>query len=67
MLIPKVENPTSYKKLWSISLYVVAYIIFLIFSKLIVSRLSGYLLNMISLEQWAFITGRNIFENIILV
>lgn len=47
VLNPKVEKPTNLKKILPISLYIVAYNIF---SKIIVSRLFGYLDSIISLE-----------------
>lgn len=40
MLNPKVEKPTNFKKILPINLYIVAYNIF---SKIIASRLFGYL------------------------
>lgn len=52
LLIPKVSDPKSFEKLWPISLCSVAY---KIFSKILVSRLTGILLRLVSLEHGAFI------------
>lgn len=63
-LIPKVMDPTSFDKFRSICLCSVVY---KIFSKIIIRRLTSCLNRIISLEQGAFILGRSIFENITLV
>ncbi|KAK3188489.1 hypothetical protein Dsin_028050 [Dipteronia sinensis] len=61
VLIPKVDNPSSFDKFRSISLCSVAY---KFFSKIIVFRLSDVVQKLVSHEQGAFIPGRSIFENI---
>ncbi|XP_041001625.1 uncharacterized protein LOC121247323 [Juglans microcarpa x Juglans regia] len=58
VLIPKMESPTGFDKFCPISLCSVFY---KICSKIIVSRLTGILPRLISLEQGAFIPGRSIF------
>lgn len=61
VLIPKVQGPRSFDKFRSISLYLVAY---KIFSKILVVRMIGFLSQIVSPEQGAFISGRSIFYNI---
>ncbi|XP_042970644.1 uncharacterized protein LOC122303096 [Carya illinoinensis] len=61
VLILKVPDPKSFEKFPPISLCSVAY---KIFSKILVTRLTGFLPMLISAEQGAFILGRSIFENI---
>lgn len=61
VLIPKVPDPKSFDKFRPISLCFVAY---KIFSKIIVSGLSGLLPRLISFEQGVVIPRRSIFENI---
>ncbi|XP_042958229.1 uncharacterized protein LOC122293848 [Carya illinoinensis] len=63
VLIPKVPEPTSFDKFRPISLCSVVY---KIFSKIIVNRLTGIIDKVVSHEQGAFVPGRSIFENITL-
>ncbi|XP_022853059.1 uncharacterized protein LOC111374593 [Olea europaea var. sylvestris] len=63
VLIPKVENPSSFDKFRPISLCSVVY---KIFSKILVQRMSVILSKIISQEKGAFIPSRSIFENITL-
>ncbi|XP_042964794.1 uncharacterized protein LOC122299025 [Carya illinoinensis] len=61
VLIPKVDNPKSFDKFRPISMCSVFY---KICTKILVSRLSSLLPQLISKEQGAFILGRSIFENV---
>lgn len=61
ILILKVKDPTSFEKFRLISL---CNVIYKVFAKLIVNRLSKLLDDMISPEQGAFVKGRSIFQNI---
>ncbi|XP_042983328.1 uncharacterized protein LOC122312726 [Carya illinoinensis] len=61
VLIPKLENPTSFDKFRLISLCDVFY---KICTKIMVNRLSPLLANFISPEQGAFLSGCSIFDNI---
>ncbi|XP_042969076.1 uncharacterized protein LOC122301760 [Carya illinoinensis] len=60
-LIPKMQKPTGFDKFRPISLCSVMY---KVFSKILVRRLSPNLNKIISPEQGAFLPGRSIFENI---
>ena len=56
-------SPSSFDKFCPIRLCSVAY---KIFSNIIVTRLTGIVEKLVSHEQWAFIPGQSIFENITL-
>ncbi|XP_042962460.1 uncharacterized protein LOC122296729 [Carya illinoinensis] len=60
-LIPKMQKPIGFDKFHSISLCSVVY---KVFSKILVRRLSHILNKIISPKQGAFLPGRSIFENI---
>jgi hypothetical protein len=62
-LIPKVINPEKIKDLHPISL---CNVIYKITSKVLSNRLKGILLEIISMNQSAFVPGRMIIDNILL-
>lgn len=57
------HNPTSFDKLWPISLCSGVYNIF---SKIVTTCLSRGIYKVVSQEQGGFVPSRNIFENIML-
>lgn len=61
VLIPKLKDPTSFDKFHPISL---CNVIYKVFSKLTVNRLSKVIEGLISPKQGAFVKGRTIFQNI---
>ncbi|XP_035547430.1 uncharacterized protein LOC118348944 [Juglans regia] len=63
VLIPKVQQPTGFDKFRSISLCLVVY---KVFSKILVRRLSPILSKIVSPKQGAFLPGRSIYKNIAL-
>ncbi|XP_042959541.1 uncharacterized protein LOC122294687 [Carya illinoinensis] len=63
VLIPKIKNPQSYDSFRPISL---CNVIYKVFSKTLVDKLSLILDDAIAPEQGAFVKGRNILENITL-
>ncbi|KAF5464536.1 hypothetical protein F2P56_014607 [Juglans regia] len=63
VLIPKVSQPSGFENLCPISF---CYVIYKVFSKILVKRMSSILEKIIFPEQGAFFPGRNIFENIAL-
>lgn len=62
VLIPKVDNPTSLKMYWPISLCTVTY---KIITKLIANRLKAVLPDLIGRQQMSFVPGRHIIENMV--
>ncbi|XP_042965908.1 uncharacterized protein LOC122299590 [Carya illinoinensis] len=62
-LIPKMQQPTGFDKFRPISL---CSVIYKVFAKILVRRMSPILSRIISPEQGAFLPGRSIFENITL-
>ena len=62
VLIPKKQSPSTAKDFRSISLCNVVYIII---SKVLVNRLKNFLPKIINESQSAFVSGRMIFDNII--
>ncbi|XP_042969088.1 uncharacterized protein LOC122301771 [Carya illinoinensis] len=64
VLIPKIKSPQGFDKFRPISLYNVIY---KVFSKTLVAKLSLVLRDIISQEQGVFVKGHSIFENVTLV
>lgn len=61
ILIPKIDQPTSFDKFCPISCYSVFY---KIYTKVLVASITPLLASLISNEQSAFIPKRSIFDNI---
>ncbi|KAK1563420.1 hypothetical protein Q3G72_027295 [Acer saccharum] len=61
VLIPKVKDPQSFDKFHPISL---CNVIYKVFSKILVDKLSLVIGDLISSEQGVFVRGRSIFENV---